>query len=48
MSRAGGVGGVFGFVERHPHVGLGGEIVDLVGLDFGEQRHQPAPSLRSP
>ena len=30
---AGRVGGVLGLVERHPHVRLRGEVVDLVGLD---------------
>ena len=37
---AGGVGGVLGLVERHPHVRLRGEVVDLVGVDLGEQRDQ--------
>jgi hypothetical protein len=35
-----GVGGVFGLFEAHRHVGLGGQVVDLVGLDLLDDAHQ--------
>jgi hypothetical protein len=35
-----GVRGVLGLVERDPHVGLGREVVDLVGLDLHHQRRE--------
>ncbi len=38
---AGGVGSVFGFVERNSYVGLCGEVVYLVRCDLFEQRNQP-------
>ena len=40
MPRPGDVARVLGLVEAHAHVRLGGEVVDLVGLDLVEQRDQ--------
>ena len=35
-----GLGGVFRAVERHLHVALGGEVIDLVGLHLLDDAHQ--------
>ena len=35
------VAGVLRLVEADPHMGLRGEVVDLVGLDLLQQRHEP-------
>jgi hypothetical protein len=40
-AEAGGVTGVLGLVEADADVGLGRQVVGLVGLDPAEQRHQP-------
>ncbi len=37
---AGGVAGVHGFVETHPHMRLRGKVVHLVGLDAAQQSRQ--------
>ena len=38
-----GVAGVLRLVEADPHVRLGGQVVDLVGIDLVHQRDQPGP-----
>jgi hypothetical protein len=32
---------MFGFIERHPEVRLGGEVIDLIRRYLGHQGDQP-------
>jgi hypothetical protein len=40
--------GVLGFVKRDSNVRLGGQVVDLVGLDFCQKCHKSGPIAEVP